>query len=93
MTRDETSLRDGAVRSGAEALAALGGRTPLGVLVFDCVGRRDLLGPDGLQAEAAAVREALGNTPFAGFYAAGQIARVHGALGTHDLTLVTVAFA
>ena len=93
MTRDESSLLDGAVRSGTEAVEALGGRTPLGVLAFDCVGRRDLLGPDGLSAEVAAVREALGNTPFAGFYAAGQIARVHGALGTHDLTLVTVAFA
>jgi small ligand-binding sensory domain FIST len=39
------------------------------------------------------MRAALHNSPFAGFYAAGQIARVHGALGTHDLTVVTVAFA
>jgi hypothetical protein len=93
MRRDETSLRDGAVRSCEEALEALDGRTPLGVLAIDCVGRRELLGADGMQAEAAVVRDALRNTPFAGFYAAGQIARVHGALGTHDLTMVTVAFA
>ncbi|MCA2215802.1 FIST signal transduction protein [Jidongwangia harbinensis] len=92
MNRDETSLRDGAVRSCREAVDGLAGRTPLGVLAFDCVGRRDLLGPDGMRAETTAVREALRNAPFAGFYAAGQIARVHGALGTHDLTLVTIAF-
>lgn len=92
MRRDETSLRDGVVQSCEEALDGLAGRTPLGVLAFDCVGRRELLGPDGMQAEAGVMRDALHNTPFAGFYAAGQIARVHGALGTHDLTVVTVAF-
>ena len=30
------------------------------------------------------MRTVLGSTPFAGFYTAGEIAGVRGALGTHD---------
>jgi small ligand-binding sensory domain FIST len=63
------------------------------VLAFDCNGRRSKLGPDGMYEEIQAMGDALGNTPFAGFYAAGEIARVRGALGTHHLTLVTLALA
>ncbi len=39
------------------------------------------------------MRTVLGNTPYAGFYGLGQIARVRGALGTPALTLVTLAVA
>jgi small ligand-binding sensory domain FIST len=83
----------GAADSCAEALDGLGGKTPLGVLAFDCAGRRRKLGPDGVLAEMAAMRTALGSTPYAGFYTTAEIARVRGALGIHHLTLVTMALA
>ena len=93
MGGDHDSLIKGAVESCQEALGGLDGRPPLGVLAFDCDGRRNKLGPDGATEAVQAMREAFGRTPFAGFYTAGEIARVRGALGTHHLTLVTVALA
>jgi hypothetical protein len=87
------ALIDGAKQSCAEALDGLDGKTLLGVLAFDCGGRRGALGVDGVQEEMAAMRSVLGSTPYAGFYGLGEIARVRGALGTHALSLVTVALA
>lgn len=93
MEADDEALIRGATESCREALDGLGGKAPLGVLAFDCGARRGRLGPDGMQEEMAAMRSALGNTPYAGFYTSGEIARVRGALGTHHLTLVTLALA
>jgi small ligand-binding sensory domain FIST len=93
MGGDHDSLIQGAVDSCQEALNGLEGRPPLGVLAFDCDGRRNKLGPEGAQEGVEAMGRTLGNTPFAGFYTAGEIARVRGALGTHHLTLVTLALA
>ena len=87
------SLVEGAAQSCAEAVEGLGGKTPLGVLAFDCGGRRGRLGEDGMADEMRAMRSVLGSTPYAGFYSLGEIARVRGALGTHALTLVTLAVA
>jgi hypothetical protein len=93
MDGDQEAMVGGAVQSCAEALDGLGGKTPLGVLAFDCGVRRGRLGADGMEREMAAMRIALGNTPYAGFYTTGEIARVRGALGTHALTIVTLALA
>ncbi|MEV6492271.1 FIST N-terminal domain-containing protein [Actinoplanes sp. NPDC051633] len=93
MDGDPAALIAGAADSCAEALEGLGGRAPLGVLAFDCAGRRSKLGLDGMQQEMAAMRDVLGGTPYAGFYTTAEIARVRGALGTHHLTLVTLALA
>ena len=93
MEADHEALIQGATESCLEALEGLGGKVPLGVLAFDCGARRGRLGPEGMQEEMAAMRSALGNTPYAGFYTSGEIARVRGALGTHHLTLVTLALA
>jgi hypothetical protein len=93
MDGDPGALIAGAADSCAEALEGLGGRAPLGVLAFDCAGRRSKLGLDGMQQEMAAMRDVLGGTPYAGFYTTAEIARVRGALGTHHLTLVTLALA
>jgi hypothetical protein len=93
MESDHQSLIDGAIQSCAEALDGLDGKTPLGVLAFDCGVRRGKLGADGMQEEMRAMRTVLGSTPFAGFYTSGEIARVRGSLGTHQLTLVTLALA
>jgi len=93
MEADRQALIDGATWSCTEAIARLDGLAPLGVLAFDCGGRRAGLVEGGMEDEIAAMRTALGDAPFAGFYTSGEIARVRGASGLHHLTLVTLALA
>lgn len=93
MEADRQALIDGASWSCTEAIARLDGLAPLGVLAFDCGGRRAGLVEGGMQEEIDAMRVALGDAPFAGFYTTGEIARVRGATGLHHLTLVTLALA
>ena len=93
MESERAELVAGAGTAIEEARAALGGAEPLGVLAFDCGGRKMQLGEDGTAEEVAAIRGALGEAPFAGFYTMGEIARVRGAAGLHQLTLVTLALA
>ena len=93
MEADRQALIDGAVASCKDAMAHLDGLTPLGVLAFDCAGRRAGLADGGVLEEVAAIRTALDDAPFAGFYTTGEIARVRGALGMHHLTMVTLALA
>jgi hypothetical protein len=93
MESDHDSMVAGGGTAIDEALAALGGAEPLGVLAFDCGGRKLYLGEDGTREEVDAMRGALGGAPFAGFYTMGEIARVRGASGMHQLTLVTLALA
>jgi hypothetical protein len=95
MEADRQALLDGASWSCAEAVARLDGLAPLGVIAFDCGGRRaGLTESDGmLDDEIASIRTALNDAPFAGFYTHGEIARVRGSLGMHHLTLVTLALA
>lgn len=73
------------------AVAALGGQPPLGLLAFDCIARREVLGPYGIEAETA--RVASHGAPVAGFYTYGEIARTHGITGFHNQTLVVLAVA
>ena len=93
MEADRQALIDGAKQSCADALARLEGLPPLGVLAFDCGGRRAGLIDGGVDQELAAIRTALQDAPFAGFYTTGEIARVRGTSGMHHLTLVTLALA
>jgi len=93
MEADRQALIDGAVASCKDAVSRLDGLTPLGVLAFDCAGRRAGLVDGGVFEEVAAIRTALDDAPFAGFYTTGEIARVRGALGMHHLTMVTLALA
>jgi len=93
MEADRQALLDGATWSCTEAIARLDGLAPLGVLAFDCGGRRAGLVEGGMQEEIDAMRTALSDAPFAGFYTTGEIARVRGASGLHHLTLVTLALA
>ena len=76
----------------AEALAVLEGATPLGVLAFDCIARRSVLG-DGIACEVARIGDACGGAPVAGFYTYGEIARTRGISGFHNQTLVVLAVA
>jgi hypothetical protein len=93
MDSERQSLIEGAERSCAEAVEMLGDAEPLGVFTFNCAGRWGALGDDGVQEEVAGMRAVLGDVPFGGFYTMGEIARVRGSLGTHALTLVTLAVA
>lgn len=77
----------------AEAVGALGGADPLGLLAFDCIARRAVLGADGMAQEVEAIRSVAGAAPVAGFYTYGEIARTSGMLGFHNQTLVVLAIA
>jgi hypothetical protein len=70
----------------ADALAPLGGRAPVGMIAFDCIGRRDLVG-----AEIDRVAASAAGAPLAGFYTYGEIARTRGLAGVHNQTLVVLA--
>jgi hypothetical protein len=73
------------------ALASLGGRPPLGLVAFDCIGRRGVLGEDGIVSEIDRVSERSGGVPLSGFYTYGEIARTRGISGFHNQTLVVLA--
>jgi len=91
MRTDPDALIEAAARSAESAIDAVGGRSPLGFLVFDCGARKLRLGDEGLLAEQDAVGKVGGGAPYAGFYTYGEIGRLQGALGMHQLTVVTLA--
>lgn len=72
-----------------EALSQLEG-PPVAVVVFDCVARRGVMGPAGIAAEVERICARVG-VPIAGFYTYGEFARVSGASGFHNQTLVILA--
>ena len=74
-----------------EALRAIGDRRPVGLLAFDCLGRRAVLGDDGIVDEVARMAKHAGGAPVAGFYSFGEIARTRGINGFHHQTLVVLA--
>jgi hypothetical protein len=74
-----------------EAVAALGDTPAQALLVFDCAGRRAVLERDGVEAEFAVMLRHAGTPSIAGFYGNGEIARVHGANGFHNQTIVACA--
>jgi hypothetical protein len=86
---------DSVLRSTAsaceQAIAGLGGRRPLGMLVFDCIGRRGVLGDQRISEEVEAIRSCAGDAPFAGLYTYGEIARVKGVNALHSQTFVAMA--
>jgi len=73
-------------------MAALGGRTPAGVLVFACNGRGESMfgEPDH---DAAAIAAELAGAPAAGFFAAGEIGPVGGEYFLHGFTATVAVFA
>jgi hypothetical protein len=80
-------------RACAEALAGLGGRSPAALLVFNCLGRRKLLGPEGEREELSLINAAADGGVVAGFYTHGEIARTHGVNGFHNEAIVVLALA
>ena len=77
----------------SDALAALDGNRPAGLLAFDCIARRGVLGDEGVTAEVNRVAQHSDGAPVAGFYTYGEIARTQGVTGFHNQTLVVMALA
>lgn len=88
---------DELLSSGAESVRrageGLGEAAVQAALVFDCAGRRRAL-RGGLDQEIAAITAPLGGgeTPVAGLYTNGEVARLRGAKGDRNHAVVTVAF-
>jgi len=82
------SATDGACE---QALGELGGREPLGVVAFDCIARRGVLGQSGIRSEIDRIAGKGEELPVAGFYTYGEIARKQGISGFHNQTLVVLA--
>ncbi|MGJ7440971.1 FIST signal transduction protein [Aquipuribacter sp. MA13-6] len=91
MDGDADTVQDGTRVAAANVLRGLGGAAPRGVVAFDCVARRAVLGPDGTQAEVELLDELLGGAPLGGFYTYGEFARTSGSRGVHNATLVLLA--
>jgi hypothetical protein len=93
MTGDAESVLAAADGACDDALAALGGRSPVGMLAFDCIARRGVLGDDGIRTEIDRIAACAGGAPVAGFYTYGEIARTKGISGFHNQTLVVLSVA
>ena len=92
MSGDANSVLDAIGVASAEAIRGLGGADPIGLLAFDCLARKAVLG-GRLIEEASRLRAMAGSIPMAGFYSAGEIARTEGANGFHNQTFVVMAMA
>ncbi|MDA0185749.1 FIST C-terminal domain-containing protein [Solirubrobacter phytolaccae] len=93
MEGDSESVLTATDGACAGALAALDGAPALGVLAFDCIARRSVLGAAGIADEVSRIGAACGGAPVAGFYTYGEIARTRGISGFHNQTLVVMALA
>jgi hypothetical protein len=91
MEGDRDSVLDATNVACEQALSELDG-TPLGLLAFDCIARKGVLGDQGIMAEVDRIAGFAAGAPVAGFYTYGEIARTRGVNGFHNQTLVVVAF-
>jgi hypothetical protein len=91
MEGDARSVLEATDAAGGDALAALDGRPPLGMLAFDCIARRGVLGDEGIRAEIDRLATIASGAPVAGFYTYGEIARTRGLRGFHNQTLVVLS--
>jgi hypothetical protein len=90
---DAESLLGAADDACADAIEQLGGVPLAGLLVFDCGGRRSVLGEAGVLAEQEAMAKRASGAAFAGFYSCGEIARTKGVHGFHNQTIVALALS
>jgi hypothetical protein len=90
MEGDSESVLAAVDAACAEALAPLGPAPPRGLIAFDCIARRRVLGA-GIGNEIDRISAHGGGAPVAGFYTYGEIARTRGISGFHNQTLVVLA--
>jgi hypothetical protein len=92
---DADSTIEAVDRAWPAAVEALGGRSPLGFLAFDCGIRQDILSQsptgDRVAEEVSLMARQAAGLPFIGFYTWGEIARIRGVNGLHHQTLVVLA--
>jgi hypothetical protein len=93
MEGDARSVLEATDAACGDSLAALGGRRPLGMIAFDCIARRGVLGEAGIRAEIDRLAAIAAGVPIAGFYTYGEIARTRGLRGFHNQTLVVLSVA
>ncbi len=94
MNGDRNSVIEATRGAVDQAVGRLDGHDPIGVIAFDCVARRAILGEAQLEDEVHALTETLPTgTPFGGYYTYGEIARTSGAIGLHHQTMVVMAIA
>ena len=93
MEGDARSVLEATDAACGDAVAALAGEAPLGLLAFDCIARRGVLGEGGIREEVSRVAARADGAPVAGFYTYGEIARTRGINGFHNQTLVVLALA
>jgi hypothetical protein len=91
MEGDDASVLEATGAACTDALVPLGGSAPLGLIAFDCIARRGILGDAGISTEVSRVAQSAAGAPVAGFYTYGEIARTHGQSGFHNQTLVVLA--
>jgi hypothetical protein len=91
MEGDHESVLEATDGACSDALAELGDNPPLGLIAFDCIARRGVLGDEGIAREVERVALHAGGAPVAGFYTYGEIARTRGMSGFHNQTLVVLA--
>ena len=93
MEGDGDSVLSATDAACSQAVASLEGNPPVGLLAFDCIARRGVLGNEGVRDEVRRIGAKAGGAPVAGFYTYGEIARTRGVSGFHNQTLVVLAFA
>lgn len=91
MEGDEESVLAATDGACQDALCELDGADPIGIIAFDCIARRGVLGDAGISREVERIESLAGRVPVAGFYTYGEIARTHGTGGFHNQTLVVLA--
>jgi hypothetical protein len=91
MEGDARSVLEATGAACGDSLAALGGRPPLGLIAFDCIARRAVLGETGIRSETDRLAAMASGAPVAGFYTYGEIARTRGVRGFHNQTLVLLS--
>jgi hypothetical protein len=91
MEGDASSVLEATDAACREAVEVLDGRAPLGMVAFDCIARRSVLGEPGVAQEILRIAEHAGGAAVAGFYTYGEIARTRGMSGFHNQTLVVLA--
>lgn len=91
MEGDESTILGANEGACSAALEGLDGAEAMGAFVFNCASRKIILGPR-TEEEISDIANRIGG-PIAGFYTYGEMARVTGAYGIHNQTLVVMALA
>jgi hypothetical protein len=91
MEGDARSVLEATDAACGASLAPLAGQPPLGMIAFDCIARRGVLGEEGIRAEIGRLAATASGAPVAGFYTYGEIARTRGLRGFHNQTLVVLS--